>query len=143
MLFSGIIKESLSEHYECSVDGNRAIDLLKILCSEEDRSVPLAESLPEITLDLITDDDVRSLLGINIYNDIEWFNRESYQALAVWLLYIFTLKKIEQNPEEKNATVDLFRTLDRLVEAAEESSYRLDWLIKLLSKPFGADSDDR
>ncbi len=142
MLFSGIIKEFISEHDECSVDGDHAIELLKILCSEEDRSLPIIENLPEITLELITDSDVRSLLGINIYNDIEWFNRESYQVLATWLFYIFTLKKIEQNPEEKNATAELFRTLDRLLEAAEESSYRLDWLIKLLSKPFGDDGND-
>jgi glycosidase len=143
MLFSGIIKEFISEQEECSVDGDHAIELLKILCSEEDRALPIIESLPEITLELIADNDVRSLLGINIYNDIEWFNRESYQALASWLFYIFTIKKIEQNPEEKNETADLFRTLDRLVEAAEESSYRLDWLIKLLSEPFGACGDDK
>ena len=143
MLFSGIIKETLSEHDECSVDGDHAIELLKVLCSEEDRRLPIIENLPEITLELIADNDVRSLLGINIYNDIEWFNKESYQSLAVWLFYIFTLKKLEQNPEEKTPTADLFRTLDMLVEAAEESSYRLDWLIKLLSKPFGDGSDDK
>jgi glycosidase len=143
MLLSGIIREMLSKCDECTLDGGHAVELVRILCSEDDRKPADPPDIPGITVELIGDADVRSLLGINNYNGIEWFNKETFEMLTAWLLYINRLKKMEKKPDAKKIYTEFSDTLDKLVEAGAESSYRLDWLIMMLSESFGDTGDEK
>jgi hypothetical protein len=143
MLLGSIVKDILSGNDVFAANSASAAELLKVLCLVSDDMPAKPSDIPSITLKLIEDDEARSLLGVNSYNKVEWFNKESYEALAVWLLYINTIKKIEANPEEKLSSADLSARILKLLEAGEESSYRLDWLLDLLSKSFGDGENEK
>jgi glycosidase len=83
------------------------------------------------------DDDFRRILGINLYDDILWFNKEGFEAALFYSSLFFLLESdgVVQVPIDER--IDrIAKVYDVLVKAEEKAEYRLDYLLdSLTSKP--------
>lgn len=107
----------------------RAIILIKILIKHR---FPGIKS-PTFNLQaLLSDVTVLSFIGVNRYQDILWFNKESFEEL-VWWLYITSVILITAAPDiDQSATnvaneiLSLYETVNRLLAAESESGYQVE-----------------
>ncbi|MCL2185002.1 MAG: alpha-amylase family glycosyl hydrolase [Treponema sp.] len=81
------------------------------------------------------DEDFRRILGINIYNDIIWFNKEGFEnALFYSSLFFLADGSVEIPIDERvNRIAGIY---DVLTKAEAKSEYRFDYLLEgLTAKP--------
>ncbi len=75
--------------------------------------------------------DVQAFLGVNRYNDVLWFNRESFEAWLWWLLCLDALEGAELDDDAFVARFTATYTLVTQLRSAEaQSEYRVDTLIE-------------
>jgi glycosidase/sulfur relay (sulfurtransferase) DsrC/TusE family protein len=97
-------------------------------------------------------DDFRAMLGINIFDDVTWFNKEAFEQALYYVPLFLTLEnngafaasvKAQTSPEEvkPEVEVDFYNRAaliadfaDRFADAEKESNYRFDRFIGLLSE---------
>jgi hypothetical protein len=79
----------------------------------------------QLILDNYGDDDFRRILGINVFDDVAWFNKEAFERA----LYYGSIYAAMENGDAA-LTKD---TAAELQKAEERSGYRLDALIETLS----------
>ena len=83
------------------------------------------------------DADFRRILGINIFEDVAWFNKEGFEdALFYTSLFFMVEGSVKISMEER---IDrIVKTYDVLKKAEEKSGYRFDnlleYLVSLLAK---------
>ena len=74
--------------------------------------------------------DVRNFLGVNSYDDVWWFHKESFEALLGWifiLAVIGILKKSSADREAIVAKIEIqYQAVQRLLGQAAGAGYRLD-----------------
>jgi hypothetical protein len=77
------------------------------------------------------DADFRRILGINIFEDVAWFNKEGFEdALFYTSLFFMVEGSVNISMEER---IDrIVKIYDVLIEAEEKSSYRFDNLLEYL-----------
>jgi hypothetical protein len=79
-----------------------------------------------VILDNCGDDDFRRILGINVFDDVTWFNKEAFER-ALYYGSIFAAMEYGNAALVKDAA-------DELKKAEKRSGYRLDTLIEALSR---------
>jgi len=78
------------------------------------------------------DEDFRYILGINLFNDILWFNKEGFDsALFYSTLFSMIEGSIQISTKEKFDRIT--GVYDVLVKAEEKSEYRFDTLVDILT----------
>jgi hypothetical protein len=85
---------------------------------------------------LIADEAVRPYIGVNVWDDVAWFNRESYERLVWWLLLLDALAAVggpvPPTARSREAVAERLADTDRLIatliRAGEASGYQLDRL---------------
>ena len=85
---------------------------------------------------LLKDGDGQQFLGINRYEEIVWFNGESFEEL-LWWLYVAAVIQICVDPslaaaEVSAALVEHHKVIDELRQAAEKSEYQVEVLLELV-----------
>jgi hypothetical protein len=80
------------------------------------------------------DEDFRRILGINLYDDILWFNKEGFEAALFYSSLFFLLESdsVVQAPSDER--IDrIAKIYDVLVKSEAKSDYRLDKLLDNLT----------
>ncbi len=83
---------------------------------------------------LLADEDVRRFLGVNLYQGVEWYNKEAMEALLHGLFTIAALELITAPADDRQVARTLVQCYDiiRILTAAHNlSGYRVDKLIEL------------
>ena len=81
--------------------------------------------------------DVRALIRVNRWEDVDWFGRDEWHDTLHWALLLDTLDGSPADVRKARAVVD------RLRSAGDESGYRLDRLRELIGPPPGRASVSR
>jgi hypothetical protein len=97
------------------------------------------------------DEDFRRLLGINLFEDVTWFNKEGFEAVLFYGTYFFTLESDTALGTGKalpwlERVNRIAETADVLAKAEKVSGYRLDELVNALSggkKPVKNETDSK
>ncbi|MDR2662802.1 MAG: hypothetical protein LBC31_07390, partial [Treponema sp.] len=86
---------------------------------------PAQDLARQVILDNYGDDDFRRILGINVFDDVTWFNKEAFEQ-ALHYGSIYAAMENEDAALVKDAAAELQK-------AERRSGYRLDALIEALS----------
>jgi hypothetical protein len=95
---------------------------------------------------LLKDSDVQQFLQVNRYNDVLWFNKESFDELQWWLL-IVTSVQIDSDTQKSATGVvkeieDCYAIIQRWQDARKRSGYQVEKLLEALQvspPPAGGD----
>jgi glycosidase len=124
----------------------RAVGLIKLLTShhnwwqqlEIDQKRPKNSSAYDILTSIFSDSDALAYLGVNRYQEILWFNKESFEDLIWWLMivaYVEVARAASSSDEEgwfAKRIIPCFQVMTHLLEAAQSSGYRLEQLLELV-----------
>ncbi len=121
----------------------RKIILLRILHSHQNwyqRITP--KNSVALLQDWLEDEQIQRFIQLNRYNDILWFNRESFEEL-VWWMQILAWMQIETEKDltktekvEKLLLMNEYRL--HLLEALNKSDYRVSNLLKAFQERYSA-----
>ena len=87
---------------------------------------------------LFKDGEVRQFLGVNQYNDVWWFNKETFDEMLWWLMIVAALTIGSDPSRPINVVVEelegCYSTIQTWQKAEEESEYQVEKLLSLLQK---------
>ncbi|MEW5814216.1 MAG: alpha-amylase family glycosyl hydrolase [Spirochaetota bacterium] len=94
---------------------------------------------------LLSDNHVDGFLGVNRFEEILWFNRESFLELAWWLFIasVVTVLENEKKDRVKKRCREIFSIIGRLIKTVDESEYKVEKLLDLLAGKAGKQPDSR
>jgi hypothetical protein len=78
------------------------------------------------------DEDFRRILGINLYDDIAWFNKEGFENALFYSSLFFLAESVLEIPFDERLD-RIIKVYDVLSKAEKKSGYRLDVLIESLT----------
>jgi glycosidase len=82
--------------------------------------------------ELLCDEPIGHFAGVNVWDDVAWYNREAYEELLIWLETLETLHASADTRLDEAALATRIREADRramaLSKAGETSGYQLDKL---------------
>jgi hypothetical protein len=81
---------------------------------------------------LIADDGVRAFLGVNEYEGVRYYSKESFEELVDWL---FGLSALGGPGDDEPALDAAFLRRGEILELSRRSAYRLDVLLRKLGRP--------
>ena len=87
---------------------------------------------------MLKDSDVQQFLQVNRYNDILWFNKESFDELLWWLMLIAAVE-VSSDPQRSPAKVmkelqGCYEILQALHEAEKKSAYQVEKMLEAVRK---------
>jgi AcrR family transcriptional regulator len=109
----------------------RAVHLIKALTTHQDWfdvAVAAARRPAQVLDALLADQDVLRFLQVNRYNEIDWYNKEAFEELLVWLLVIEAVQASvvgEDVPKMLGAAHDVIVALQ---QAEAQSEYQVEKL---------------
>jgi hypothetical protein len=124
----------------------RAITLIKLLTSQHTwwtiiNKNPVKgdkKAAYHILNRILSDNDAQIYLGVNRYQDVLWFNKESFEDL-LWWLYILAIVEIssqglqtDQNNEIEKKILECYNEISSLIKNAEASGYKLEKLLDIV-----------
>jgi hypothetical protein len=77
-------------------------------------------------------EDFRRLIGVNVFNDVTWFNKEAFESALFYGKLFFALEGDSAMPWLERAA-RIAEVTEAMKKAETECGYRLDTLIQLLS----------
>lgn len=94
-------------------------------------------NLKEIMVEATTRKSVRDLLGVNVHNEVAWFNKERFEDFLEYMTLAILIKQAaqisEKRSEEKEAIFkDVIAVSSKVEEIARKTSYRFDDFVKQL-----------
>jgi glycosidase len=111
----------------------RAVSLIKLLTKHSNwyKRIPVQELDISIWLqDLLADNELQYYLGINRYQDVLWFNKESFDDYLWWMLVITIIELDPIEKEEASGEIfKVYRMIKSIKEAAKVSAYQLEKLL--------------
>ena len=124
----------------------RAVTLIKLLTSHHAwwKVFDIPEAKPKenfeykILTNLLSDSDIQLYLGVNRYQDILWFNKESFEDLLWWLYIIAALEvscQYQQSDQTENVgrvLLQCYNGISNLISNSEASGYKLEKLLDLV-----------
>jgi hypothetical protein len=85
----------------------------------------------------LADDAIGRFLQVNVYREIRWFNRESFQRFAAWN----SLLELARAPAGTTAATLILDVHGMLLEAADRSAYRVDELMHIAASTGGVPAE--
>ena len=113
-----------------------AVALVKLLCAHQNWHE--LEAAPNRRAFLVLnawlqDGDVRNFLHLNRYQDILWFNKESFDTLIRWMFMVAVvgiLAAAEGNEEAvKDQILEQYEVIEQLQKAVSKSDYQVEKLL--------------
>jgi hypothetical protein len=94
--------------------------------------VAAAERAPALVRSLIADESVRPYIRVNVWEGVNWFNRESFAQVLWWMLAIDALDALAGESGTAARTAQRIRAAEHLTaalaKAAKACGYQLDKL---------------
>jgi hypothetical protein len=116
----------------------RAVSLIKLLVKLSNWCFLPLEQEFDISSKLqilLADQEVQDYLGVNRYQDILWFNKESFDDLLWWLFVISVVENKSWRKEEADAAIlKCYQGIKHIQETAKESGYQVEKLLTLINK---------
>ena len=118
----------------------RIIDIARIVLSktklapfwEEGKKFNAAEFSALILEENYLDEDFRRVLGINIFDDVIWFNKEGFEDVLFYSSLFFMVEGSVEIPSDER--IDrIAKIYEVLIKAKEKSGYRFDNLLDSLT----------
>ena len=113
-----------------------AVALVKLLCAHQNWYEIEAAHNKRAFLVLnawLQDGDVRNFLHLNRYQDILWFNKESFDTLIRWMFMVAVvgiLAAAEGNEEAvKDQILEQYEVIEQLQKAVSKSDYQVEKLL--------------
>jgi len=107
-----------------------AVQLVKILTTQQRWHATFAEEYRTLASTLMSDGDVQSFTRVNRFQGVLWFNKERFERLLRWLdLIAVATLQAEATPDADAIRADCAQTIERLIDAAEQSGYRVEQLL--------------
>jgi hypothetical protein len=122
----------------------RAVALIKILTSHQGWSMPgAAVQAHELVHTLLSDGEVQHYVRVNRYQDVLWFNKETFEELLRGLLWVASIQASGRlsTAEARQEAKACYELLEVLRRAAEASGYRVEELLKWASAEAGESVD--
>ncbi len=119
----------------------RAVDAIKVLTSQQDwfDGDTAAAKRPRNVLDaLLADEDAVRFLQVNRYDEIDWYNKESFEELLAWLMLIEAVQATvvgEDVPRTLGAAYDIITALQAAEAQSEYQVGKLKEAIMPVTKP--------
>jgi glycosidase len=91
-----------------------------------------------ILTSILSDSDALVYLGVNRYQDVLWFNKESFEDLLWWLMVIASVEISGTHIEEDQTNIvgksilSCYQVISNLLASAQESGYKLEKLLELV-----------
>ncbi len=113
------------------------VNLIKVLVTHQHwhtADVPAKKRVTQLLDTLLADEDARAFLKVNLYNDIEWYNKEAFEQL-LWGLFavavVDTTAAEEADPAAVTDTlVAAYDMIKKLLDAQTASEYQVAELKK-------------
>jgi len=118
----------------------RAVTIIKRLTSHQRWfEAQGIEGTYQVLEALLSDSELQQLLGVNRYQGVLWFNKQSFERLLWWLLLlaaiIVSADPLRPADETAAQIAACYDTVRRLRAAAEESGYQVEKLLELARDP--------
>jgi glycosidase len=135
-LLGRIIAGALRDAGMDEAAATRAVVIVKRLTSYQHWFVGQGDAATDQLIEeLLGDSEMQQLLGVNRYQGVLWFNKQSFERLLWWLLLLAAIM-LEADPArtQEEAAEELaacHATLRRLRAAAAESGYQVEKLLEV------------
>jgi len=104
------------------------------LFSEEETKFDAADFAALIIEENYQSEDFRRILGINIFNDVAWFNKEGFEDTLFYSSVFFMIESDSIVKVPIDERIDrIAKIYEVLIKAEESSKYRFDNLIDILT----------
>ena len=128
LLLANVVAPVLCETGAIQSEAERAIEAIKLLTNLGSR-LPLSneKEVRELLIILLkSDEEARRFLGVNRYDDIWYFNRESFDEL-LWWLFAANAALLSAHSAEKQAFAfsSIYAQIPTLQKSAQETGFRL------------------
>jgi glycosidase len=123
----------------------RAVTLIKLLTSHHSwwsinntSGNANVKTAYHILTSIFSDNDAQLFLGVNRYQDILWFNRESFEDLLWWLFIIASVDISRQHLQDDRDDIvgknilQCYKVITSLVDQAQASGYKLEELLDFI-----------
>jgi glycosidase len=124
----------------------RAVNLIKLLTTHHywwrmmdfEYSKAKQDGSYQILTSIFSDSDAQAYLGVNRYQDVLWFNKESFEDLLWWLMVIasieisYTLSNSSDNKGFRKWILACYKTISDLETDAQASGYKVEKLLDLV-----------
>ena len=123
----------------------RAVTLIKLLTSHHSwwtinntSGNANEKTAYHILTNIFSDNDAQLFLGVNRYQDILWFNKESFEDLLWWLFIIASVDISRQHLQNDQDDIvgknilQCYKVITSLVDQAEASGYKLEELLDFI-----------
>ncbi len=143
-LFGKIIAGALKDLGIDEVGAWRAVALVKILIMQGAPTIPttsIEKASSEVSShayrmleSLLRDSEVQRYVGVNRYQDVLWFNKESFDNLLWWLFAISVIQTCADPTLTPNkvvqAVLSYYDTIEQIQKAEETSSFQVEKLLQ-------------
>ncbi len=134
-VIAGVLKDMQVEHGAAW----RAVSLVKILTAQHDWCSLVETGLEpafQVLQAWLKDEEVHRYLGVNRYQDILWFNKESFDELLWWMYLAGVVTTMAEAEGEEQAGVpdpallhSCYQVVKLIQEAAQSSGYQIEGLL--------------
>ena len=94
--------------------------------------------MPEIVHTWLSDSEIQNFLRVNRYQEVLWYNRESFEDFLWWMSIVPVIKTLSgENKDAASLTevmINLIEILTPLKKAEAQSEYQFEKLAELLGK---------
>jgi hypothetical protein len=112
----------------------RAVGLIKLLTTHQRWFKPEATAY-QVVQTLLNDSEVQQFLQVNRYQEVLWFNKETFEELLWWLDVIAAIELSLAAKDVPNAIVAAHEVIQQLQQAKEKSEYQVEKLMQLIKQP--------
>jgi glycosidase/ribosomal 50S subunit-associated protein YjgA (DUF615 family) len=106
---------------------SQSVTLVKLATYQRDLFLGTADEQPAELLEaLLQDTDAQQFLNVNSFQGILWFNRENFETLLRWLVWL-----VQLNADE-SVRAARYATIAKLYEAGQNSGYQVEKLQQAL-----------
>ena len=116
----------------------RSVGIIKILNSQQDwydKQVPRKLRSYRALKSWLSVSEIHQFLGVNRYQDILWFNKESFEELIWWMFTISLIEISATDDLTNNVTAQVIERYDiirALSKAAKETGYQIEGLLNAI-----------
>ncbi len=119
----------------------RAVEVIKVLTTQQawfDVAAKPVQRPAQVLAALLADEDARRFLNVNLYNGIEWYNKESFEELLAWLMLeeaVVTSVEGVEAPKTFSAANEVIVALQAAEAASEYQVEKLKTAAQPAPKP--------
>lgn len=134
-----VISSTLSDLGIDEQETARAVVRVKRLTSQQNWfELGEADQLRALLESLLQDNAVRQLLQVNRSQGILWFNKEAFERMLWWLLFVAVVKisaDDKRSPEQVTEEIGVcYEMIQALQDAADNAGYQVEKLLDLVSE---------